>query len=99
MSSAQSANSHCVRRIDVAIAKPFRKELSAVWLKKVAADALELALPEGEPGQLSLLVTDDETLRDLNRESRGVAELTAVLSVSPTPPGDWEEPPGARRAV
>ena len=90
MNSAQSANSHRVRRIDVAIAKPFRKELSAAWLKKVAADALQLALPEGTPGQLSLLVTDDDTLRELNREFRGLDEVTDVLSFSPTHPGDWE---------
>ena len=99
MSSAQSANSHCVRRIDVAIAKPFRKELSAAWLKKVAADALQLALPEGTPGQLSLLVTDDDTLRELNREFRGLDEVTDVLSFSPSHSGHWEgaaEPPGDR---
>ena len=99
MSLAQSANSRCVRRIDVAIAEPFRKELSAAWLKKVAADALQLALPDGEPGQLSLLVTDDDTLRELNREFRGLDEVTDVLSFSPSHPGHWEgeaEPPQER---
>ena len=90
MSSQQTANSRCSRRIDVAIAEPFRKELSAAWLKKVAADALQSALSEGEPGQLSLVVTDDDTLRDLNREFRGLDEVTDVLSFSPAHPGRWE---------
>ena len=90
MSSAQSANSRRVRRIDVAIDEPFRKELSTVWLRKVAANALQSALPEGEPGQLSLVVTDDETLRNLNREFRGLDEVTDVLSFSPSHPGQWE---------
>ena len=90
MSSHPSANSRCDRRIDVAIAEPFRKELSAAWLEKVAMDALRLALPDGEPGQLSLLVTDDDTLRELNREFRGLDEVTDVLSFSPSHPGHWE---------
>ena len=90
MSSAQSADSRRVRRIDLAIDEPFRKELSAVWLEKVAANALESALPEGEPGQLSLVVTDDETLRELNREFRGLDEVTDVLSFSPSHHGHWE---------
>ena len=90
MSSPGAANSRLGRRIDVAIAEPFRKELSAAWLKKVATDALRSALPEGDPGQLSLLVTDDDTLRKLNREFRGLDEVTDVLSFSPLHPGPWE---------
>ena len=89
MSSQQAANSRGGRRIDVAIAEPFRKELSAAWLKKVAADALQSALPEGEPGQLSLVVTDDDTLRELNREFRGLDEVTDVLSFSAHHAGHW----------
>ena len=90
MSSPQSANSRYERRIDVAISEPFRKELSAEWLAKVAADALQSALPEGAPGQLSLMVTDDDTLRELNRDFRGLDEVTDVLSFSPAHPGHWE---------
>ena len=62
MSSPQPANSRCERRIDLAISERFRKELSVEWLEKVAADALQSALPEGEPGQLSLMVTDEDAL-------------------------------------
>ena len=77
-------------RIDVAIAGPFRKELSVVWLRKVAAHALREAWPDGEPGQLSLVVTDDDAVRDLNREFRGLDEVTDVLSFSPSHSGHWE---------
>ena len=98
----QAANSRRGRRIDVAIAEPFRKELSAAWLKKVASDALHSALPEGKPGQISLLVTDDDTLRELNREYRGLDEVTDVLSFSPSHPGHWEgeaDAPRERTAI
>jgi probable rRNA maturation factor len=64
--------------------------LSAAWVKKVATEALQSALPEGEPGQLSLVVTDDDILRELNREFRGLDEVTDVLSFSPSHPGPWE---------
>ena len=90
MSRPRTANSRRSRRIDVGIAEPFRKELSAVWIEKVATEALQSALPEGEPGQVSLLVADDETLRDLNRKFRGLDEVTDVLSFSSSHPGHWE---------
>ena len=90
VSAPQAARSRRGRRIDVAIAEPFRKVLSAVWLKTVATEALQSALPEGEAGQLSLVVTDDDTLRVLNREFRGLDEVTDVLSFSPSHPGHWK---------
>ena len=77
-------------RIEVAVARPFGKELSVVWLRKVAAHALRESWPDGEPGQLSLVVTDDDAVRDLNREFRGLDEVTDVLSFSPSHPGHWE---------
>jgi len=52
--------------------------------------ALRVALAPHEPGQLSLLVTDDVTVRQLNREYRGLDEVTDVLSFSTSHPGHWE---------
>ena len=60
------------------------------WLRKVAAHALREALAAGEQGQLSLVVTDDATVRELNSEFRGLDEVTDVLSFSPSHPGHWE---------
>lgn len=85
------------REIDISIAPPFQQVLAERWLEAVARRALETALPPDEPGQLSLVVTDDETIRGLNRRYRGLDEATDVLSFSTTHPGHWEGeegPPG-----
>jgi probable rRNA maturation factor len=52
--------------------------------------ALQVALPEGEPCQVGLLVTGDATVRELNRDFRGLDEVTDVLSFSASYPGEWE---------
>jgi probable rRNA maturation factor len=79
-----------VRQIDVSIDEPFQKDISEEWVMMVAECALEVALPAGEPGQVSLLITDDATVQGLNRKYRGVDEVTDVLSFSTTYPGHWE---------
>ena len=73
-------------------------ELSEAWLERALRLALEQALPPETPGQVSLLVTDDATVRELNRRYRGLDEVTDVLSFSATHQGHWEgdaEPPDA----
>ena len=52
--------------------------------------ALGVALPSLEDCQLSLLVTNDETVRRLNRDFRGLDEVTDVLSFSTVHSGPWE---------
>ena len=44
----------------------------------------------GEPCQLSLVLTDDDTVRRLNRDYRGLDETTDVLSFSTTHEGHWQ---------
>lgn len=44
-----------------------------------------------ELGQVSVLVADDATIRELNREYRGLDEVTDVLSFSTSHPGHWED--------
>lgn len=57
----------------------------------VMEHALLVALPvEQREAQVSLLVTDDETVKALNAEYRGLNEVTDVLSFSTTHPGHWE---------
>lgn len=94
------------RRVDISILEPLKDfavngsggqgGLSPrAWLRKVASRTLEHALP-GHVCQLSLVITDDETLRCLNKEYRGLDEVTDVLSFSPFHQGHWEgaeEPP------
>ena len=64
--------------------------MSKVWLRAAVVKALGVALPEGEACQVSLAVTSDETVRSLNRDYRGLDEVTDVLSFSPSYSGHWE---------
>ena len=66
------------------------------WLRAVMEKALGVAIPGGEACQVSLAVTSDETVRGLNRDYRGLDEVTDVLSFSASHSGQWEgdTPPG-----
>ena len=78
------------RDILITIADEFRDEVSETWLERVLSIALDFALDPGEPGQISLLLTDDETVRELNHHFRGLDETTDVLSFSLIHQGHWE---------
>ena len=60
------------------------------WLRDAVSAALDVAIPDGEDCEVSLVVTGDETVRELNREYRGLDEVTDVLSFSPLHSGHWE---------
>ena len=77
------------RRVDISILEPFGRRLSRSWLRTVVSHALDRALPE-EDCQLSLAIADDDTLKRLNREYRGLDETTDVLSFSTFHRGHWE---------
>lgn len=94
-----------VWQIDVSIDQPFQPELAAelpkgeAWLESVVACAVAAVLPEQAAGEVSLVVTGDATVRELNRQFRGLDEVTDVLSFSNTHPGHWEgeaDPPQDR---
>jgi len=55
----------------------------------VALRTLDVAYP-GQACQVSLALTDDDTVRALNRRYRGLDETTDVLSFAPDDPGPWE---------
>jgi probable rRNA maturation factor len=78
------------RDIHVTIEEPFDGELSPAWIREVIASALTQAVPADRPAQVSVLVTGDETVRQLNRDYRGVDEVTDVLSFSAEHSGHWE---------
>ena len=48
-----------------------------------------MALEPNEPAQVSLVIADDATLRELNAQFRGLDEVTDVLSFSANHPGHW----------
>jgi probable rRNA maturation factor len=86
------------RQIYISVSEDFRQDLSEDWLEQALRLALSEALLPDEPCQVSLLVTDDATVQELNRDYRGLDEVTDVLSFSATHSGHWEgiaEPPPA----
>lgn len=60
------------------------------WLEAAVRHGLAGSLSADTHGQVSLLLTDDETVRQLNREYRGVDRTTDVLSFSFEHWGHWE---------
>ncbi len=82
------------RLIDVRIFPRFRRALSTEWLINVA----EAALAEGSPPpgagasrrSMSLVVADDVTVQELNRDYRGLDETTDVLAFSSQHWGHYE---------
>ena len=60
------------------------------WLALAIRCGLAQALPGDAIGQVSLLLTDDGTVRELNRQYRGLDETTDVLSFSTQHPGEWQ---------
>ncbi len=66
-------------RIDVRIAPPFRTAVRAAWLRDVARRALAAESVAG-PANVGIVVTDDETVRDLSHRFLGLDEPTDVLS-------------------
>jgi probable rRNA maturation factor len=68
----------CAHRIEVQVARPFRGVVRAPWLRRVACHVL---LAEGAgPTELGVVITDDATIRELNRRFLGIDEPTDVLS-------------------
>lgn len=66
-------------KLGIQIDKNFRKHLRKEWLHQVVEHSLA-AQDIGSEVELGLLITDDETVRKLNQEYRGIDEPTDVLS-------------------
>ena len=64
--------------------------LEEEWLRAAVKCGLNGSLPAEAEGQISLVLTDDETVRQLNREYRGLDRTTDVLSFSFEHWGHWE---------
>jgi len=76
------------------VARPFRSALRAVWLRRIARHVL---VAEGAgPTELGVVISDDATVRELNRRYLGVDEPTDVLSFGLGEKGDapFVLPPG-----
>ena len=73
----------------ISVDEPYDGEIGVAWLEDVARAGLAAAGVDGL-SEVSLLITDDETVRTLNAEYRGLDETTDVLSFSAGHPGHWE---------
>ncbi|MEX2431011.1 MAG: rRNA maturation RNase YbeY, partial [Dehalococcoidia bacterium] len=71
------------RQIDVRVFPAFRQQVKAAWVRRVADAALAVGDPQGAAG-VSVVIADDETLRDLNARFRGFDYVTDVLSFGAT---------------
>ena len=66
-------------RLNINIHDRFRSFLDEAWIKRVVERALDVGGTEASV-ELSLVITDDETVCQLNKEYRGVDEPTDVLA-------------------
>lgn len=60
------------------------------WMAAAIRSGLAQVLEPDAAGQVSLLITDDTAVRELNRQYRGLDETTDVLSFSAEHGGHWE---------
>ena len=60
------------------------------WMGAAIRFGLAQVLEPDAAGQVSLLITDDAAVRELNREYRGLDDTTDVLSFSAEHGGHWE---------
>ena len=60
------------------------------WMSAAIRSGLAQIMEPHATGQVSLLITDDESVRELNRQYRGLDKTTDVLSFSAEHGGHWE---------
>ena len=79
--------------IDVIIGTAARGKISKRWVSEVTLKTLRVVLGCEhmlERGvNVSVVVTDDETVQSLNKQYRGEDKVTDVLSFSPNHWGHW----------
>ena len=78
------------RWIDVSVSEEFSQLVSEEWLSEVASKALQVALTTSEPGHVSIVISDDTCIKELNAKYRGLNEVTDVLAFSSIYAGHWE---------
>jgi probable rRNA maturation factor len=78
-SSAEESLSALDVGVEVQVAPAFAEVVSADTLQRVAREILHV---EGVPGHVTLVITDDQGIRTLNRDYRGLDTPTDVLAFS-----------------
>ena len=84
-----------IHSVLVAVDETIEAAIDSGQLERLASAAMEReGLP---PGELSVLITDDETVRGLNREYAGEDASTDVLAFSLTEGEEFASPDGVMR--
>ena len=73
-----------LEEIEVFVDEEFRGVVNGGWVKKIVRQVLK-AEGVASPFEVSLVFTNSETVRQLNRDYRGVDQLTDVLAFSMLP--------------
>jgi probable rRNA maturation factor len=68
-----------LEEVEIFVEEKFRGVVNGGWVKKIVRQVLE-AEGVAPPYEVSLVFTDSETVRQLNRDYRGVDEPTDVLA-------------------
>ncbi len=79
--------------VDIQVAPRFAGEVDVERLHHVAVEALRCERIEGEVA-LSIVITEDEAVRELNRQFRGVDAPTDVLAFGSGDESDFVTAPG-----
>ena len=66
-------------QIDIHVEEEFQEEVDEGWARRIAQTVLK-AEGVAPPYEMSLVFTDSETVKQLNRDYRGVDESTDVLA-------------------
>ena len=85
--------------IQLQVFPQFRTNVSSAWLRRVARDALATGDPGGGASGVTVVLADDDTLRDLNRRFRGFDEVTDVLSFGAATAVSFPEVPDAEPSL
>ncbi|MSQ22097.1 MAG: rRNA maturation RNase YbeY [Dehalococcoidia bacterium] len=86
------------RHIDVQVFPAFRRQFTVPWLRRVAERALAVGAaaapsedtPRAAYRSLSLVIADDPTVLQLNRDYRGLNEPTDVLAFASDHAGEYD---------
>lgn len=81
-------------KLGIQVDEPFATLVDELLLERVVRETMS-ALGRDEEMEIGILVTDDETVRDLNHQHRGLDETTDVLSFAlGETAGEFPLPPG-----